>query len=152
MRPMPKALITVGSLLAAGMWVAPAEAAPAGPVVIRSCSTTSHGVKLRVKMRFEMKSASDPDRVRLLRVRVSHPDGTGAFKNPRVRSVTAGLFFESPSSDPRLGSAVWAERGRNRPVYRTVQNRDVANATAIVSFRLPHGNHAVVRCTQEFPA
>jgi hypothetical protein len=86
-----------------------------------------------------------------VRVRVSHPDGTGVFRNPRVRSVTGGLFFESETTDPRLGSAVRATRGGNRPVFREVVNSGMANITALVNFRLPHGHHAVIRCSQDFP-
>lgn len=153
MGPMPKALVAVGSLLAAGMSVAPAQAATAAPgtVVVKQCSTNAAGVPLRVKMRFDMRSASDPNDVRLLRVRVSHPDGTGNFKSSRVRSVATTLLFESQASDPRLGSAAFAERRGDKAAYRTQLNQDLSTATAIVTFRLANGQRVPASCTQKFP-
>jgi hypothetical protein len=148
---MPKALIAVGSLLAAGTWAAPAQAAPTGAVVIKSCSATEHGVPLRVKMRFQLASAADTNDVRLARVRVSHPDGTGNFRETRVSSVGTGLFFESAVSDPRLGSAVWAERAGDRAVYRKRLNMGMTSVSAHVTFRLAGGKRANLTCTQTFP-
>ena len=153
MGSMPKALIAVGSLLAGGMWAAPAEAAPAaGTVVVKNCSTTAHGVPLRVKLRFEMRSASDRNDVRLMRVRVSHPDGTGNFHQTRVRSVTTGLIFETESVDPRIGGAAFAENRGNHPVYRKRLDSGMASATALVAFRLANGKRAVINCAQHFPS
>ena len=151
MGPMPKALIAVGSLLAAGMWAAPAEAAPAGTVVFKNCSTTKHGVPLRVKMRFLMASASDTNDVRLVRVRVSHPDGTGNFHETRVASVETGMFFESEVTNPQLGSAVWANRYGDRPVIRQRVNSGMSSIGAHVTFRLVYGKRANLSCTQTFP-
>lgn len=152
MGPMPKALIAVGSLLAAGTWAAPAQAAPAaGTVVVKHCSTTSHGVPLRVKLRFAMSSASDPNDVRLMRVRVSHPDGTGNFRERRVDSVATTLAFETEASDPRIGGAAFAERRGDHPVYRKRLNEGLASATAIVVFRLHNGKRGVIGCMQQFP-
>jgi hypothetical protein len=152
MGPMPKALIAVGSLLAAGTWAAPAEAAPAaGTVVVKNCSTTKDGVPLRVKMRFQMRSTSDPNDVRWVRVRVSHPDGTGNFHETRVQSVATGLFFESQSTNPQLGSAVWAVRHGDDPAFRKWVGSATASLSALVTFRLVDGHRAVLNCTQHFP-
>jgi hypothetical protein len=153
MGAMPKALVAVGSLLAAGMWAAPAQAAPAaGTVVFKNCSTSAHGVPLRVKMRFEMRSATDPNGVRLVRVRVSHPDGTGNFTESRVRSVATTLLFETAAVNPQIGGAAFAERRGDHPTYRKRLNSDMASATAFVTFRLVNGQRAAIGCSQKFPA
>jgi hypothetical protein len=151
---VPKVLAVTASLVAAGLYVGPADAATAagGTVLIKNCTATAHGVPLRVKMRFEMRSASDPNDVRLMRVRVSHPDGTGNFKNNGVRSVTTTLLFETASVNPQLGGAAFAERRGNHPTYRKRLNAGMASATAVVSFRLTDGKRANIGCTQQFPA
>lgn len=151
MGPTSKALLAVGSLLAAAMWAAPADAAPAGTVVIKNCSTTKHGVPLRVKMRFQMASASDTNDVDLVRVRVSHPDGTGNFRENRVASVDLAVGFESEVTNPQLGSAVWRERVGNRPVTRKRVDSGMSNISADVTFRLVNGKRAHLTCTQTFP-
>ncbi|HVE25817.1 MAG TPA: hypothetical protein VNC22_10445 [Sporichthya sp.] len=151
MRSTTKALAVVGSLLAGGLWTAPAQAAATGPVVIKNCATTAHGVPLRVKLRFEMRSASDPNDVRLMRVRVTHPDGTGNFASDQVRSVATTLVFETESVNPQIGGAAFAERRGDHAVYRKRLNAGMASATAVVRFTLANGRHAAIGCRQQFP-
>ena len=150
---MPKALSAAGAvaltgvatLLAGGLAV-PAEAASAAtaPVVVRNCSKTLGGVPLRVKMRFGGG---------VLRVRVSHPDGTGNFREHRVTRTAATLLFESRAAPPdengnEIGSAVWAQRYGDQPVYRT-RHYGAVN-TAVVTFKLANGKRATLSCTQRF--
>jgi hypothetical protein len=149
---MPKALVAVGSLLTLGMSVTPAQAAVVHPTVMKTCFRTVDGVTLKVRLSFEMRSASDPATVHLMRVRVSHPDGHGHFRNTTVRSTAATLFFESQGGDPRLGTAVFAERRGDSPVYRKRLNEALSTATAMVTFRLPHGERASMSCSERFPS
>lgn len=148
----PKVLIAVGAMLAAGLQAAPAEAAPAvSTAVIKDCSTTRHGVPLKVRVRANMAHNGDQNYVRDLLVRVSHPDGVGKFRSGRVRSVAATLLFESESVNDRIGSAVWAERRGDRPAYTKRLRTEMGSITAIVRFRLKNGKRATVGCTQYFP-
>ena len=89
--------------------------------------------------------------MRLVRVRVSHPDGTGNFHETRVASVETGLFFESEVTNPQLGSAVWAERAGNRPVVRKRDDMGMSSISAHVTFRLANGKRANLSCAQTFP-
>lgn len=146
----PRALAVAAVVVAAGLHAAPADAAT-GSVVVKNCFMTFDGVQLRVKMRFDMRSATDANGVRQVRVRVSHPDGTGNFENRRVRSVATGLIFEGASTNPQLGGGAFAERRGDQPVYRKRLNLDMASVTAAVSFRLTNGKRSAIGCTQQFP-
>ncbi|GAA0636233.1 hypothetical protein GCM10009547_45620 [Sporichthya brevicatena] len=148
-----------GALLAAGMPAGAAAAAPAagtaasgkGTVVAKVCSTTAHGVPLKVRMRFNMASKSDVNKVRSLRVRVSHPDGVGKYRSSRVRSVTTTFLYESEKADDRIGSAVWADRRGDRAVYNKSLRQEMGSVTTVVTFKLKNGKRTAVSCTQQFP-
>lgn len=149
----PRALAVAAFVVAAGLHAAPAEAASSatGTIVVKNCFTTLEGVSLRVKMRFDMRSATDANGVRQVRVRVSHPEGTGNFENNRVRSVTTGLIFETAAVNPQIGGAAFAERRGDKPAYRKRLNTDMASVTAAVTFRLTNGKRTAIGCTQQFP-
>ncbi len=164
MRATPKVLTVAGgvagALLAAGL---PAGAAGAavptagtaasgkGTVVAKACSTTAHGVPLRVRMRVNMASKKDVNKVRSLRVRVSHPDGVGDYRSSRVRSVTTTFLYESEKVDDRIGSAVWAERRGDRAAYNKSLRQEMGSVTTVVTFQLKNGKRGAVSCTQQFP-
>ena len=150
---MPKTLSAAGvvaatgvaTLFASGLAV-PAEAASAATAtaVIRSCSKTVDGLTLRVKMRFDNG---------VMRVRVSHPDGKGNFRERHVRRTAAVLAFESRPVPPdsngnEIGSAAWARGYGDQPVYRT--RGWSATNTAVVTFKLVNGKRVTVSCTQRF--
>lgn len=149
----PRALAVAAVVVAAGLHAAPADAATAatGSIVVKNCFTTLDGVQLRVKMRFDMRSATDANGVRQVRVRVSHPRGTDNFENHRVRSVATGLIFESAATDPQIGGAAFAESRGDKPAYRKRLNADMASVTAAVTFRLTNGKRTAIGCTQQFP-
>ena len=102
-------LASAALLLPAAVIAMPAEAATSAPTAtIKNCSKTKHGVTVRIKLR---------DNGRFTRVRVSHPDGDGNFRAPRVRSV----------------DAVRSVRGRSspaRPRRRSARRRRFRGATA----------------------
>lgn len=142
---MPRTLFVAGAvsagLLATGV-VVPAEAATTP--VFKHCTKTVNGVELRVKMRFDD---------RILRVRLSHPDGTGNFQERRIQRVAATLISEGEAVPPdgngaEIGGAAWAQRYGDRPVLRT-RNFGAVN-TAVVTFTLKNGKRATVDCTQRF--
>ena len=145
------ALGAAAALLAAGL-AAPAQAAStaSGAVIIKNCSKTAHGVPLRVKMRIEMRSTADQDSVRRIRIRVSHPDGTGNFENSRVRRTSALLAFEGPWVNDGIGSAAWAVRRGDAPVYRA-PGGDYGAIGAAVKFRLTNGKRTTITCGVTFP-
>lgn len=149
----PTLLCVAGTMLVAGLHAAPAEAATAArtSTVVKNCSTTAHGVSLRVGMRSNLGSSGDRNYVRDLRVRVSHPDGSGKFAKSRVRSVKTNLVFESEWVNDQIGSAAWAERRGDRPVYTKRLRQEMGSITAIVTFRLKNGKRAAIACTQQFP-
>jgi len=141
--PARLAASATAAVLLAGAFSVPAEAAPARQIVIKNCTETVAGVPLRVKMRFD----------RVLRVRVTHPDGTGNFRDRRVQRVATLMSFESAPTPPdenggEIGGAAWAESYGDRPSYRI---RDWgAVTTAEVTFTLRNGKRATVTCTQRF--
>ncbi len=149
-----KVLCVAGTLLAAGLHAAPAEAAPAAPgaVVSKTCTKTADGVQVKVRMRFDMRTATDLNRVQFHRVRVSHPDGVGAYRSNQVRSVATTLVYESEASNPRLGSAAWAERRGDRPAYNKWLRMEMGSVTAVVTFRLRNGERMTITCAERFPS
>lgn len=139
------AFTTAATLLAAGVSV-PAEAAPVPTrqVVTKNCVKSVAGIPLRVKMRFD----------RVLRVRVTHPEGTGNLRDARVARVSAFMSYESAPVPPdedgnEIGGAAWGEPLGDRPVYR-IRGWGDAVTTATVTFTLTNGKEAKVACTQRF--
>ena len=122
------------ALLASTALVVPAAvlAAPAGAGDVRSeaaivnCSKTAHGVTVRIKLRVEDE---------FMRVRVSHPRGTGNFLNRRVERVRLTAFEASSMTITR------GARFGDRPVYR------LRNANAVdVRFFLRNDRRINVSC------
>lgn len=122
------------ALLASTALIVPAAVlgAPAGAGDVRSgaaisnCFKTKHGVTVRIKLRVE-------DRV--MRVRVSHPRGTGNFEQPRVARVRLTASQVSPNSISR--GKVFGDS----PVYR------LRNANAVdVRFSLKNGRRIGLSC------
>lgn len=149
------ALVAAAVAVTAGVIATPAHAAPAattatGPIVVQNCAKTLGGVPLRIKMRFELRDFSDPNDVRLVRVRVSHPDGDGNFRERRVVSTMTTFFFESQSVNDQIGSAVWAERKGGKPSYRQSLG-DTDTFQTRTKFKLRNGNRAIMTCTHRFP-
>lgn len=122
------------ALLASTALIVPAAvlAAPAGAgsaqsgAAITNCSKTKHGVTARIKLRVED---------RFMRVRVSHPRGTGNFKQPRVERVRLVAFQVSPLDRTR------GTRYGDSPVYRLRK----ANAVD-VKFILRNGRTIGLSC------
>ena len=122
------------ALLASTALLVPAAglAAPAGAGVVQSaaaitnCSKTRHGVTVRIKLRVE-------DRV--MRVRVSHPRGTGNFQEPRVARVRLVASRMSPTFRSR------GTQFGDSPVYR------LRHANAVdVKFTLRDGGSIGLSC------
>ena len=153
-RAAPAAALTAAVVaVTAGVITTPAQAAataPTGPVVVQNCAKTLGGVPLRIKMRFELRSAGDPNDVRRVRVRVSHPDGTGNFAERRVRTTATTFFFESQSVNDQIGSAAWVERKGGKPSYRQALG-DTDTFRVVTRFKLRNGTRAVLSCTHWFP-
>jgi hypothetical protein len=152
-RGAPAATLTAAALvLTAGVVVTPAGAiTPANPpVVVENCSKTLAGVPLRIKLRFELRDFDDANDVRLARVRVSHPDGRGNFAERRVLSTATTLMFESETTNPQLGSAVWAERKADKPAFRK-RLGDTHTFRVVTTFKLRNGQRATLACSHQFP-
>lgn len=122
------------ALLASTALIVPAAvlAAPAGAgdvqsdAAISNCSTTRHGVTVRIKLRMED---------RFMRVRVSHPRGTGNFTQRRVERVRLTAFRVSPIDRTR------GTQYGDSPVYRLRK----ANAVD-VKFALRNGRSISLSC------
>lgn len=120
-------LASTALLLPAAAFTLPTEGASAATSVgIANCSETKHGVTTRIKLRVEGSR---------MRVRVSHPRGTGNFENRHVKRVVLIAFRSGPvsrSRGVRLGDA---------PVYR------LRHLNAVdVKFVLRSGRHTWVSC------
>jgi hypothetical protein len=134
---MPKltALIASAALvLPAAAVVAPAEAATEGTRdFVKNCSKDHRGTVLRIKLRADRSKD-------LLRVRVSHPDGTGNFREPRVRRVIH-VVVSTENGHGGLSEKVYRT---DRPVYRfDLPHRDFA---VFVTWRLTNGVRSQVFC------
>ena len=144
-------------LLAVPIGTADAATDAGTAFVIRNClRTTADGVTLRIRLRFDMRSATDPNDIRLMRVRVSHPDGRGKFRHSKVDHVSTRLIFESqpaPSSPGggEIGTAVFAVRRGDGAIARARPGRDLGSAAAAVTFTLVNGKRVGFSCTQTFP-
>lgn len=133
------ALLFPGAVLAS-----PAEAA-SGPA-ITSCSRTKHGVTVRIKLR---------DEGTFTRVRVSHPQGIGNFKEPAVKWTRqdAGQIGGGESRDREMPSirtsAVSADDdGRqNSPSFRIPY--DGRGTAVYVLFKLRNGKRIDFACVQQ---
>ena len=114
-------------LIPAAMLATPAGAGDArSSAAITNCSKTKHGVTVRIKLRVED---------RFMRVRVSHPRGTGNFKQPRVERVRLVASQVSPIDRTR------GTRYRDSPVYR------LRNANAVdVKFTLRNDRTIGLSC------
>ena len=124
----PIALLASTALIVpAAVLAAPAGAGDVGSdAAISNCSKTRHGVTVRIKLRVED---------RFMRVRVSHPRGTGNFKQPRVELVRLIAFGLSPTSRTR-GTPYG-----DSPAYR------LRNANAVdVKFTLRNGRSIGLSC------
>lgn len=120
-------LASTALVLPAAVLAAPVEAASeATTAKIANCSKTKHGVTTRIKLRVEG---------RYMRVRVSHPRGTGNFKNRQVKRVVLIASQVSPISISR------GKRFGDKPVYR------LRNFNAVsVKFTLRNGHSTGVSC------
>ncbi len=130
------------ALLASTALIVPAAVlgAPAGAGDVRSgaaisnCFKTKHGVTVRIKLRVE-------DRV--MRVRVSHPRGTGNFEQPRVARVRLTASQVSPNSISR--GKVFGDS----PVYR-LRNANAVDVRFEPQEWPPH--RAVLHVSRHVPA
>ena len=100
-------------------------------VQIERCSKTRYGVTVRIKMR---------DNGEFTRVRVSHPDGKGEFREPRVRRVvasTAELYGTANSRDAarRVG-----------PEFRAGTTSGGATIAVWARFRLRNDKAITLEC------
>lgn len=92
MRTSIALLASTALIVPAALLVAPAGAGDVRSAAITNCSKTKHGVTVRIKLRVED---------RFMRVRVSHPRGTGNFHQPRVERVRLMAAGVSPISRTR---------------------------------------------------
>ena len=150
-RTTSAALTAAAVAVTAGVIAVPAHAAPAatGPVVVENCAKTLGGVPLRIKMRFELRDSDDPNDVRRVRVRVSHPDGTGNFAERRVIRTATTFIFEGQSVNDQIGGAAWAERKGGKPAYRQSLG-DTHTFQTVTHFKLRNGKRAMLSCTHRF--
>lgn len=128
----PIVLLASGALLLpTAVVAASAEAADstATTATIRNCYKTRHGVTVRVRLR---------DMGGYTRVRVSHPDGKGSFRNRHVKRVFGGAAWYNAGA-----TATTLPRGHKMsPSTRVKNGRGPSTVDAYVSFHLRNG-HAI---------
>lgn len=125
----PLALMASTALvLPAALVASPAEAVS---LSITNCAKTQHGVEVRIKIRDEGSTG---------RVRVSHPRGTGNFKEPRVARTTTGVRYTGD------GGGVAQLAYGNSPSFRTDTEYD-GKVQVITAFKLRNGKTINLSCT-----
>ena len=139
MKKTPLVLLAGTALLFPGAVIASPAAATSGPA-ITNCYKTQHGVQVRIRVR---------DMGQTMRVRVSHPDGTGNFREPRVRWTETSVSRESKAVPPdanggEIGSAVSMDRVRNDPSFRTGAAWYRTDVSAL--FKLTNGKSIRLSC------
>lgn len=134
-------LASTALLLPAAALAAPAEAAEAVSgewryLKIKNCSASGHGTTVRARIRITKDYT---------RVRISHPDGRGDFRNTKVKRVSGvvDLDFGTANSQDSVRSlaashrlpTVWDER---------------ATVTVLLKFTLRNGKSIGLRCQQRY--
>lgn len=141
----PFALIAGAALLLpAAVIPAPAEATTTADT-IKNCSTSGHGVTVRIKLR---------DNGQFTRGRVSHPRGDGNFYAPQIRQVRGATFGGGDTPPPhengqQIGGGVW--RDREHALGPTFRTESAAGGFVGVSavFKLRSGHSIRLDCTLE---
>ncbi len=128
-------------LLPAVVLATPAEAASRANPEITNCSTTKHGVKVRIKVRDEGRAG--------MNIRVSHFRATGNFEEPRVRATVTGIYREGKAPPPdqnggQIGGGATAQGGITAYSFRTgpaAYQTDVST-----TFKLRNGKRITLSC------
>lgn len=134
MRKTPAALLASSALLipTAVLAAAPAEAVE---LSITNCSKTKYGVEVRIKIRDEGNTG---------RVRLSHPDGRGNFREPAVRKIWSGVRHVGPAGSG-VGGGASITAHYNDPSYRT-RTPNEGTVTVLATFVLRNGNKIEMSC------
>lgn len=141
----PIALIASTALLLPGAVIGATPAQAASEVTtatIKNCQKTRHGVTVRIKMR---------DNGRFTRIRVSHPKGTGNFKEPRLVLVTGGTsWYSTPPPGPDGGQIAGGARDRDhrlKPSFRSISVADGYSTVGVgAKFKLDSGKSIRLSC------
>jgi len=144
MRASVALLASAALVLPTGVLAAQAEAAAHSPNIL-NCQTTKRGVTVRVKLREEKARG-------FTRIRLSHPRGTGNFRNHHVRTTSVEWGqIGSAVSRPRRGSSSVRTAGntrdnpvRNRPTFRVPVAGNGFGVNA--KFTLRNGTHISLFC------
>lgn len=138
--------LIAAAALAVPLVVATPAQATHGGWHTKTCWKTEDGQTLRVKMRFEDET---------VRIRVSHPRGTGRFFSDDVLRTRVHYGFEGiPYSDGKisLGGGVGQDyfNNRSKPVYVTSGQPMRGTHTVNVRFKMDDGSFRYVNCTESF--
>lgn len=141
MKKAPLALLASSALLVPGTVIASSAEATSGPS-ITNCYKTRHGVQVRIKVR---------DMGRTMRVRVSHPDGEGNFREPQVRWARTRVVYagEAPPPDDsggQIGGGVALSPQHFEPSFREDGSGPWDHITVSATFKLKNGKSISLDC------
>jgi hypothetical protein len=115
--------------------LSPAEATSSTMTdTITNCQKTKYGVTVKIRIR---------DRGDFSRVRVSHPDGKGVFRNRHVAWVRGGVSFYPDGS-----TAISIPQPRLLPPSSRIATRGSGQTAVFAHFKLRDGHSVRLACSQ----